>query len=305
MSKHEDFTPSPALAYVLLTYAAFLWGSSTVVGRGVHEIIPPVGLSFWRGLAAAAILLPFVIGDLSKKWPLIKANWRWILFLAIAQMWSQALFLISVNFTTAINATLVNASQPAITAIVAFLILRDKLSLRQTLGICAALVGVFTMIIRGDFGALSGFGINIGDVIAVVAVAGWATYAVTISHLPRELGLTTTLFLIMFIGSITLGPFYALETAFLRPVPPTLTSLAIILGLGILVSATSVFIWNAGLRVVGPNKATAFINLIPIFGAGLAITFLGEQLFLFHFIGAALVFGGIMLVIRKTSREGS
>ncbi|MDA0240520.1 MAG: DMT family transporter, partial [Proteobacteria bacterium] len=130
MSKHENFSPSPALAYVLLTYAAFLWGASTVVGRGVHEIIPPIGLSFWRGLAAAAILLPFVFGDLSRKWPMIKENWRWLLFLGIAQVWPQAAFLLSVNFTTAINATLVNASQPAITAVVAFILLRDKLLLR-------------------------------------------------------------------------------------------------------------------------------------------------------------------------------
>lgn len=305
MSKHEDFTPSPALAYVLLTYAAFLWGTSTVVGRGVHEIIPPVGLSFWRGMAAAAFLLPFVIGDLRRKWPLIKRSWRWVLFLGIAQMWPQAAFLLSVNFTTAINATLVNASQPAITAVIAFVILRDKLSLRQILGIIAALFGVFTMIVRGDFGALGNFDINIGDIIAVVAVCGWAIYAVTVSHIPRELGLTTTLFLIMFVGSLTLAPFYVLETAFLRPVPLTLTSLWIILGLGIFISATSVFIWNAGLRVVGPNRATAFLNLIPVFGAGLAIIFLGEQLFQFHIIGAVLVCGGIMLIIHKSNRDKS
>jgi len=42
-----------------------------------------------------------------------------------------------------------------------------------------------------------------------------------------------------------------------------------------------------------------FINLIPVFGAALAMTFLGERLFTYHLLGAALVFSGIFLSVRR------
>ena len=56
-----------------------------------------------------------------------------------------------------------------------------------------------------------------------------------------------------------------------------------IIFLGIVVSVFSIYIWNAGIRSVGANKASIFLNLIPVFGAILAIIFL--QSFLVNSIG--------------------
>jgi drug/metabolite transporter (DMT)-like permease len=42
-----------------------------------------------------------------------------------------------------------------------------------------------------------------------------------------------------------------------------------------------------------------FIHLMPLFGAVLAITFLGERLAAYHLVGAALVLGGVALTSRR------
>lgn len=56
--------------------------------------------------------------------------------------------------------------------------------------------------------------------------------------------------------------------------------------------------WNISVGVVGPNRATAFTNLLPVFGTALAVSLLGESLQAYHIIGGLLVCLGISLVIR-------
>jgi len=40
------------------------------------------------------------------------------------------------------------------------------------------------------------------------------------------------------------------------------------------------------------------LNLIPVFGAVFTVLFLGERLYAFHVVGAALVFLGILMAVR-------
>jgi drug/metabolite transporter (DMT)-like permease len=57
--------------------------------------------------------------------------------------------------------------------------------------------------------------------------------------------------------------------------------------------------WNNAIHTLGANRAAIFINLIPVFGACFAMIFLDEQLYAWHFAGAALVFAGIVLATRR------
>jgi drug/metabolite transporter (DMT)-like permease len=50
-----------------------------------------------------------------------------------------------------------------------------------------------------------------------------------------------------------------------------------------------------GVELIGPNRASLFINLIPLFGAAGSVLILGERLETFHFIAAGLVIAGIVL----------
>jgi drug/metabolite transporter (DMT)-like permease len=299
-----EFKPTPAAAYVMLTGTAFLFAASTVIARGVHQELPPMGATFWRWFLAALILLLFVRRALPGKRALIQANWRLILLLGLLQVGSSAVLFLALNFTSAINATLLNAAQPALTVLPAWLLTRDRLSAGQGIGICAALAGVAVMVSQGRLGALLALQFNGGDLIALVAMLGWAIYAATLHRLPAELGAGVSLFVILFAGSLTVLPFYIIETAFFRPVPLTLSAGAIIATLGIVVSLGSVAMWNASLRTVGPNRATIFLNLVPIFGVALAIIFLGEHLYAYHLAGAGLVGIGILLVVKLAQRGG-
>ena len=55
--------------------------------------------------------------------------------------------------------------------------------------------------------------------------------------------------------------------------------------------------WNVSVGVVGANRASIFLSLLPLFGIGLAVSFLGEALLNYHFVGAFLICAGIVAVV--------
>ncbi len=303
LNKLENFQPTPNLAYFLIALATFIWATSIVTIRGVHEEVPPLGLSSLRWLLGVIFLLPFVWVELFRKYELIKRHFWWLSLMGVLQVGSSTMLVVGVNFTTAINAAVINAAQPAITAIAVWVMTRDKVTLGQGIGIVMGLFGIMIIVSRADVMTFLRLDLNMGDGFVVLAIIGWGFYASMMNRIPRELGMTTFLFLTLATGTLASLPFYIWESLNVKTVPFTFEAVIAIIFLGIIVSVFSIYIWNAGIRSIGANKASIFLNLIPVFGAILAIFFLGERLLSFHFIGGALVCLGITLVIKLGRRS--
>ncbi|MBT7950147.1 MAG: DMT family transporter [Gammaproteobacteria bacterium] len=286
-------------AYVLLATTVLFWAIGIVIARGVREEIPLIGLSFWRWFAATLILIPFVYSDLKNKFDIVKANLRILTIQGFLMIGSGTLLFYALNYTTAINATIVNATQPVVTVAFAWLILGDRLKGIQMLGIVSAFVGIGVMISRADLNTISRLNFNIGDLLIIIAIMGYALYSINIRKMPKDISPFTALSVILFAGSMLILPFYVVESIYVKPFPVSLLTISIILILALLISIASLVMWNLANSVVGPGRAGMFVNLIPVYGTILAITFLGESLFIYHVIGTALVCVGIFLVLRN------
>ncbi|MFT5133810.1 MAG: drug/metabolite transporter (DMT)-like permease [Gammaproteobacteria bacterium] len=275
------------------------YAANHVIGRGVHAEIPPVGLSFWRWFLGAVILLPFIMRDLIASSAIIKTNIRSLSLLGCTMLGSTTLILIALNYASAINISLINTTQPVMTVVLAWLIFREKLVRSQVIGIAAGLLGVLIMVSRVDWAIIAELDFNPGDFIALLAIVGYAFYAINIRFIPRGLKPTVSLFVIIITGCLGLLPFYIVETLLYRPFPVNMTSIVTVIILALTTSLIGMLVWNEGNRIIGPSRAGMFINLIPVFTAVFAITFLGEQLHLYHLSGALLISTGIFLVLRK------
>ena len=64
-------------------------------------------------------------------------------------------------------------------------------------------------------------------------------------------------------------------------------------------SAIAHALFVRGVAAIGPNRASVFIHLMPLFGAMLAVVFLGETIAPYHAVGAALVLCGVVLTSRR------
>jgi drug/metabolite transporter (DMT)-like permease len=286
-------------AYVLLATTVLFWAIGIVIARGVREEIPLIGLSFWRWFAATLILIPLVYSDLKNKFDIVKANLRILIIQGFLMIGSGTLLFYALNYTTAINATIVNATQPVVTVAFAWLILGDRLKGIQMVGIVSAFVGIGVMISRADWNIISNLNFNTGDLLIIIAIMGYALYSINIRKMPKDISPFTALSVILFAGSMLILPFYIVESIYVKPLPISLLTISIILILALLISIASLVMWNLANSVVGPGRAGMFVNLIPVYGTILAITFLGESLFSYHVIGTVLVCVGIFLVLRN------
>ncbi len=269
-----------------------------VIGRAVHGEVPPLGLAFWRWSVAALVLLPVSWARLRRDWRDYRAHLGTLCLLGCLVTGSTALVLVALNFTTAINAALLNSIQPALVVTLSFLFLKERVTRVQLLGILAAMSGVLTVLTQFQWSALAAFRINGGDILVLFAMCGLAAYAVILRRIPNSLGAAESLFLMLVAGSLALLPLYLVETAIYRPVPLTQTAVSAILILALLVSCIATLFWNISTQIVGPRNASMFMNLVPVFGSVMAVFLLGEAFELFHLAGICLVCLGIMLVIR-------
>ncbi|OGT70096.1 MAG: hypothetical protein A3I78_06980 [Gammaproteobacteria bacterium RIFCSPLOWO2_02_FULL_56_15] len=290
---------SHPLAYCMITITVFLWAVGVVIARAVHEEIPLIGLSFWRWLLAGFLLLPFVGGELLQKLDSVRRHLRLLTIQGILIVGSGALLFYALNYTTVINATLVNATQPVITVSLAWIFLGDRLRPAQLAGILSAILGVGIMVTRADWQVVMTMGLNPGDLLVILAIIGYAFYAVNIRRMPRDLSTFASLSVILIVGSLFLLPFYLAETVLIKPMSFDLLTVGMVFVLAIIVSILAMGMWNYANHIVGPTRAAVFVNLLPVYGSILAILFLGEHLYLYHLLGALLVCSGIFLVVRK------
>ncbi|MBL1141131.1 MAG: DMT family transporter [Proteobacteria bacterium] len=292
-------TKSHQLAYLLLTLMAFFLASNHIIGRFVHNEIPPIGLSFWRWLFAAILLLPYIIYKKRSVLHIFKNNIRSLSLLGGLIIAATSLILVALNSTTAINISIINTFQPILTVILSWQFLNQKMSINQMMGVSLSSIGVLVMISNGQIATILALKFNNGDLIAILAMCCFAFYAINVPQIPKELDGAESLFGLIICGCIMLLPFYLIETIFYRSVPISMTTLWAIPALALLVSLFSMLIWNFANHTVGPARATVFINLIPVFGIILATTLLGEILFLSHIIGAVFIFIGVACVIKN------
>ena len=115
-----------------------IYSSPPAVTRSVSMSVPPIALSGSRWIIAALVLLPIVWRRLPAEWPNLKRHTPSLVFLGSFMIFGSTMSVLAVYYTTATNAVMVNASQPAITALLAWAIAGSTLLGRQRLGIASA-----------------------------------------------------------------------------------------------------------------------------------------------------------------------
>ena len=286
----------PAPPYLLLALATLFWSGNFVLGRAVSGRIPPVAMAFWRWTGALAVLLPLSWPRLKEQGPLLLRSWRVLVPLGVLGVGSfNTLVYVGLRDTTATNAVLLNSACPAFIVAISFSTRGQTASRRQGVGILVSLAGVLAIVSRGMPGTLLAFSFNRGDLLVLAAVLCWAVYTVLLGRRPGEAHPMALLTALVGIGVAWLAPWYAAEA--LRG--PRLTPDAVTLGslayLALLPSVASYVFWNQAVAEVGPNRAGAFLHLMPAFGSILAVLLLGESFRPYHLLGIVLILAGVTL----------
>ena len=297
----QKLTPGTA---GLLVLAPLLWAGNAVVGRLVHDLVPPITLNFLRWVLAFALLLPLAHGVLRAGSP-IWAHWRRYALLGLLGIGLyNALQYMALQTSTPINVTLVGSSMPVWMLAVGAVFFGVSVTRRQFAGAALSMAGVLLVLSRGEWSQLLALRLVPGDVFMLLATISWSFYSWLLVRTsePASVRADWAAFLMaqLVFGLGWSGAFAGVEWASGRthiawgwPLAAALAFIAI----GPAVVAYRC--WGVGVQRAGPAVAGFFSNLTPLFAALMSAAFLGEAPRLFHAAAFALIVGGIVVSSRR------
>lgn len=284
--------------FLLLTFTALFWAGNSIVGRAARDVMPPVALAFWRWVLALLVLLPFALPYLRRDWSILRTNWKWMLVLGALGIGTfNTLLYTGLQTTTAVNGLLLQSLQPALILTLGALVFAEHVRLQQIIGICLSITGALMIVLRGDQSALIGLEFNSGDLIICTAVVVWSFYSVLLRKRPavHPLSFLAATFMI---GIVVITPLYLAEIGSGRLIESRSESWLAIGYVCLFPSLIAYLFFNRGVELLGSATAGLYLNIMPVIGALLAVTILGEPLRWFHFAGMGLIGAGIVSASR-------
>lgn len=285
-------------APLALSLAALFWSGNFIAGRALRDDIDPVTLNTLRWTLACAVFLPFVAPVCRAHAGAIRRHAPYLLALGATGIaaFHTAVY-IALTQTTAANALLVLALAPVAILMGSALIRASQPTGVQWAGSAVSLAGAVVLITRADIDILRGLVLNRGDLWMLAAVGIWAAYTLLLKRRPADLPPTVTLAASMVIGTGLMLPLALLNlpAAHLAITPGFLGTLAYIV---VFPSVLAFWLWGQGVARIGPERAGQFVHLMPVFGPVLAMAILGETVSAAQVMGAAIVFVGIVTVVR-------
>lgn len=282
--------------------ATFIWSWNFVVARGIYKQVPPVSLAFYRWLTATLIIFPFAYSSFKKEWPAVRKSLPFFLLAAATGISIFNTFIyIGAQYTTAINLALIGTtSSPILSVIFAAIILKEKISTMRAIGMLVCITGILVLLSKGDFHNLLHLHFTKGDAWVLGAGLAFAVYNTMVRKKPVTVSPINFLFVIFALGTLLLTPFFIRETTEVPAIQWKVSTVLIILYLGLGASALCFWIWNIAIRNLGAGRAALFGNLIPVFSTLEAILLLGEEVNWVHGLSFSLVIAGLLLAnLRK------
>ena len=290
----------------LLLVPPLLWAGNAVVGRLVHDLVPPITLNFLRWALAFVLMWPLA-GWLLRRGSSLWPNWRRFAVLGLLGVGCyNALQYLALQTSTPLNVTLVASSVPIWMLAIGALCFGQRISRRQLAGAALSIAGVLVVLSRGQWALLAQIRLVPGDVYVLLATLAWAFYSWMLSQPkePPEIRNDWAAFLMaqMVFGLGWSGLFAAGEWA--------LTDAHIVWGWPLAAALLYVAVgpailayrcWGVGVQRVGPSIAGFFSNLTPLFAALMSAAFLGELPQLYHGIAFVLIVGGIVVSSRRAT----
>ena len=279
------------------------WSGNFIVGKFATLFeIPPLTLNTFRWISVWLILIPFTYKEIYNNLAYIKKNFFVISFMGVITISTfNSVVYFALNYTQVINAVLVLAIIPAVTIVLSSLMKIEKTNVFQIFGLILSIIGVGSIISNGDIQRVMSLSFNNGDLWMLVCVLSWALYSTLLKKNKLKLSQFSLIQIMVSVGVLFLIPQYFYEQSIGLEVNLNKAFFLILFYVVVFPALAAYYCWQKGVEIIGPNRATMFIQLMPLFSAVMAIMIFNEKFELYHFAGAAFIVSGIYLSNKKTN----
>jgi len=283
---------------VALLGCVIVWGWTFVATKVALEELSPVGL----------LALRFVIG-MPILWALLRLGGGTLNLssasvrpLGLAGGIIVAHFLLqayALRLTTATNTGWIITVTPLATAVLAWFLLKERITTRQIVGIALATLGVLTLMSRGDVTSFASFG-NPGDWMILISAVTWALYTIASRDISRRmspLAVSFWVFAPLTIISLALVV-YSREYVTFDALSARVWVATLFLGVA---GTVTQWVWQVAVARLGASNAGVYLYLEPVATTVLAVPLLRESVNWATALGAALTLGGVWWAQRRLS----
>lgn len=293
------------LAYACLALSMSLVGSYVALSKPLVAIFPVFLLAWLRfGIGGAAMLhwLKKPVGEA----PMTRQT-RQLVFLEsfLGNFLFSICMLYGVSLSSAVAAGVIMAAIPAVVALLSWLFLRERISLRVWLAVACAVLGIALLSLsKTELSAPVGQGLEanlasktawLGNLLLLGAVFCEAAYAVIGKKLTGVLGakrITALINLWGFVLVTPMGLWLAWRFDFAAVTP---ASWLLLLFYALAASIWTVWLWMTGLKGVPASQAGVFTVMLPISAALVGVCVLGESMDAAQGAAFALALAGVVL----------
>jgi drug/metabolite transporter (DMT)-like permease len=279
-------------AIIGLLVAMLLWGSSFIALKVAFNAYTPMSAIFARLFVGSLFFL-----SLLPKWKDVsyqKGDWKLLLLMALFEPCFYFIFEAhALKCTTASQAGMVTAILPLLVAIIARIVLKEKVRKKTIVGFSLAIAGVCWLSLTSEISAWAPCPMrgNFLEFLAMVCAAG---YTICVKYLSRRYNAMFLGAIQSFLGTIFFAPFLLFSAQGIPdhfPLWPTVS----IIYLGCMVTFVAYTLYNYGVSKIPASQASAFVYLIPVFAIMFGWLILDEKFTWLQSLGVGFIFLGVFL----------
>jgi drug/metabolite transporter (DMT)-like permease len=303
-SKESPKTDAPRFpmlsVHLALLIVQVAFGTLPVEGKIVMNppySVSPQALAMMRLLGGACVFVPTYL--LSPRAPRVTSFQDGFVLVVLAifgMVLNQAFFLYGLSRTSPVSATLLIATIPIFTALIAVLARRDRMTLQTGLGLALAVLGVLV---------LSNFALpKSGDLFVLLNAASYAIYMVFSKSSLARFGTLTVMAWVFGAATILYAPIGAL--AVVHDAPRWSAGAWGYLAFLVLVPTVLAYSLNAwALKRANPTLVTIYIYLQPMVVLTLSTLQLQHTPKIASLFGGLFILAGVTTVALRKSSNGS
>ena len=295
-----------------VVFAMLCWAGAGIAVKEALVVFSPLTLIILR--FTLAIVLMLLVGVLFRRNEVLglqRVEKRDIPLFVLGGLFQPFLYFIFETYTyqSFASPTIAEAmlsTQPIMAPIFAFIILREKVTRNNVVGILISTMGMLLLLLVGanNFALGNPWGV----LLAIVTVSMSVGYTIILRRIPTRY---SSLSIVFYVQLVALVLFYAVWGVFDRqslqdmivPLSADLSPVIAVGYLAVFASVTAFILFCYTVRQIGVTRANVFNNVRPVFTALLMWVIFDEQLPIWKWVGIIVIVIGLFISQKQRKIE--
>ena len=286
----------------LLISVALVWGANYTIGKYGVAYMSSIQFNSLRFLVASPVLLVITF-MLERSLRIERKDWlRLVVVGIVGTTLYQTLFMLSVKYTSATNASLLIAMSPIFTGILAVLHKQERFSMKIQVGSVLSFGGAALVLLTGHTSQSTYEYAWLGNGNGLVAAIAWGWYPILAQPLITKYSAMRVTSWSTLIGIVPLV-IYCLFHASALTWPADLLSWGSLTYSIVFATIFGLAMWYVGISQIGSTKVMVYMYLVPLFAVIFAAMTIGERITIMQLIGGLVIFIGLYVVKKGTIKK--